>query len=235
MKHQYFGDLSDYKKYSVLRALAHDGQLRTMVAWMLTPNDEGNEGNVNQYLRKPDEWRQFEPDVFDFLHESVVVNETKDLRLVENNDIVPGTDYFWNILADNRDERQAYFKELHREARDHDIVFLDPDTGIATNSIVKGRKGSSKYIFWDEMEDLWDRDHSLLVYQHFPRVNRIAYINDKIDEIRSNLDFHQTYAIRTTYMVYFLILQEGHAPHLEGLKDSIEGKWGSDRIMVEKF
>jgi hypothetical protein len=235
MKHQYFGDVSDYKKYSVLRAISDNGQLRTMVAWLLTPNDQRNDGNVNKYLNNPSEWRQFEPDIFDFLYEAVVVNQTKDLHLVEEKEIVPGTSYFWDILADNLVERKKYFEKLKEASKEHEIVFLDPDNGIATGSITKGRKNSSKYAFWDEISDLWNQEHSLLIYQHFPRVNRMEYIKRKVDEINDRLSNNETYAIRTTHMVYFLIPQEGHSLHFEGLKEKIEGKWGEGRIGVERF
>ncbi len=234
MKHQYFGDVSDYKKYSVLRAISDNGQLRTMVAWLLTPNDQRNDGNVNKYLNSPNEWRQFEPDIFDFLYEAVVVNQTKDLHLVEEKGIVPGTSYFWDILADNLAERQKYFERLQEASKDHEIVFLDPDNGIAPGSLTKGRKNSSKYVFWDEISDLWNQEHSLLIYQHFPRVNRMEYIKRKVGEINDRLSNNETYAIRTTHMVYFLIPQEGHSLHFEGLKEKIEGRWGEGRIGVER-
>lgn len=233
MKHQYFGDVSDYKKYSVLRAISNNGQLKTMVCWMLTRNDTRNDGNVNKYLQKANEWRQFEPDIFDFLYDAVVVNQTKDLRLVEQQRIVPSTNYFWQILTDNRQEREKYFNSLQQAASGHDVVFLDPDNGIATGSVIKGRKNSSKYVFMDEIEKLWEQDHSLLIYQHFPRVDRMQYIKKRVDELKS-LGANETYAIKTNHMVYFLVPQEGHISHFGGLKERVESRWGSG-IEVHRF
>ena len=43
MKNQYFGDVNDYRKYGLLRALQGEGSLSTLVAWMLTPDDGSNE------------------------------------------------------------------------------------------------------------------------------------------------------------------------------------------------
>jgi hypothetical protein len=63
----------------------------------------------------------------------------------------------------------------------------------------------------------------------------MEYIKAKVDEINRKLDNNETYAIRTTYMVYFLVPQEGHSLHFEGLKEKIEGKWGEGRIGVERF
>ena len=234
MKHQYFGDISDYKKYSILRRISDNGKLRTMVAWMLTPNDQRNEGNINKYLDDPDLWRQFEPDIFDSLRKAVVVNKTKDLRIVERKKLVSGAGYFWDTLSDNLIDRKRYFKKLQETAKDYEVVFLDPDNGIATRSMTKGRKNSSKYVFWDEISDLWNQGHSILIYQHFPRVNRMEYIKRKVEEINNQLQNSETYAIRTTYMVYFLIPREKHSLHFKDLKEKIEGRWG-ENIGVEYY
>ena len=40
MKHQYFGDIYDYLKYSLLRQLSPDGEISTVVCWLLTKDDE---------------------------------------------------------------------------------------------------------------------------------------------------------------------------------------------------
>jgi hypothetical protein len=37
VKHQYVGDINDYRKYALLRALSAGGANRIGVCWMLTP------------------------------------------------------------------------------------------------------------------------------------------------------------------------------------------------------
>ena len=44
MKDQYFGDINDYRKYGLLRAVVCTSGLRLMVAWMLTPDDGSTDG-----------------------------------------------------------------------------------------------------------------------------------------------------------------------------------------------
>lgn len=41
VKHQYVGDINDYRKYALLRALSAGGANRIGVCWMLTPDDGG--------------------------------------------------------------------------------------------------------------------------------------------------------------------------------------------------
>lgn len=44
MKHQYVGDINDYRKYALLRALSSGGTNQVGVCWMLTPDDGGADG-----------------------------------------------------------------------------------------------------------------------------------------------------------------------------------------------
>lgn len=225
MKHQYFGDVSDYKKYGVLRALSNNGNIKTMVAWMLTPNDTRSDGNNNGYLQKPELWKKHEPDIFDFLYESVVTNKIKDLHLVEKNALVPHTGYFFEPLLDDIENRIQYFDQLKKASDGFDIVFLDPDNGFATKSAIKGKKNSSKYVFWDELLPFWEKGHTLMIYQHFPRVNRESYIKKLSEQIREIIDVPKIYAIKTTHMVYFLIPQEKHIKEFVNLKNKLKAKW----------
>ncbi len=50
MKEQYAGDISDYRKYALLRALAGPGGLKPGVCWMLTPPDGRADGNKVGYI-----------------------------------------------------------------------------------------------------------------------------------------------------------------------------------------
>ena len=41
MKNQYFGDVNDYRKYGLLRAISLNTDWNLLVAWMLKPDDGG--------------------------------------------------------------------------------------------------------------------------------------------------------------------------------------------------
>jgi hypothetical protein len=63
-------------------------------------------------------------------------------------------------------------------------VFFDPDNGLETNSLKKGRKNSSKFAFLDELADYFRRHQSVLVYQHYPHVDRVEFVEDDVRRIR---------------------------------------------------
>ena len=71
MKHQYFGDINDYRKYGLIRAIHSAGELRTLVAWMLTRDDGRTDGQTIGYLNQPDRWESFDPDLFNALRAAV--------------------------------------------------------------------------------------------------------------------------------------------------------------------
>lgn len=73
MKNQYFGDINDFHKYALLRALLKGGGIKLLVAWMLTINDDGSDGNKRDYLRKPEK-RELDPELFDFLTDWLASN-----------------------------------------------------------------------------------------------------------------------------------------------------------------
>jgi hypothetical protein len=61
MKDQYFGDINDYRKYGLLRAIIRTTGFRIMVAWMLTPDDQSTDGKFVSYLEHPDKWAHHDP------------------------------------------------------------------------------------------------------------------------------------------------------------------------------
>lgn len=95
MKHQYFGDINDYRKYGLLRLLSDRGTITTGVCWMLTANDGGNDGNQRDYLVDRQQFRHFDPRLFDFLSGCGIrptdPMENRTVRSLENEDILSAT------------------------------------------------------------------------------------------------------------------------------------------------
>jgi hypothetical protein len=67
MKNQCFGDISDYRKYGLLRILSAGGEISSGVCWMLTPSDGRTDGQFLRYLDQRARWRGFDPELFDHL------------------------------------------------------------------------------------------------------------------------------------------------------------------------
>lgn len=74
MQNRYVGDIGDYVKLAILRALAPERSLG--VVWWLFPNENHNaDGGHRKYLEQPNQWKRFDPDLFDALLEIVNQNQ----------------------------------------------------------------------------------------------------------------------------------------------------------------
>ena len=101
MKNQYFGDISDYKKYSLLRHLTNWGQIETVVCWVLTRDDDGSDGNRVKYLQQPDIWRRYDPTLYEYLQKNVLRRGIRDVKILETSDILANCRFYSEIIEDD--------------------------------------------------------------------------------------------------------------------------------------
>lgn len=221
MKEQYVGDINDYRKYALLRVLAQGGRLRTGVCWMLTPPDGRPDGNKTRYLREPARWRHYDPELFDLLRSVVADPGPARLRHIERSGIIPAAAYFNDILPDDKAGRRRFFDIVFDQFRLMDLIFLDPDNGLEVPSKPKGHKGSSKYIYRDEISIAYDAGASILIYQHFTRENRDQYLHRIGSDLAGVVVDAAIWAFRTPHVVFFLLIHPRHAAVLgQGARDA---------------
>jgi hypothetical protein len=104
-------------------------------------------------------------------------------------------------LKDSTAEREAYFAECRDLFGDRDLVFFDPDNGIE-RSIPVGRRGSSKYVYWNEIVATFESGASILLYQHFPREKRESFTAKLLDELRRRTESVHVQAWPTAQVVF---------------------------------
>jgi len=208
MKVQYFGDVSDYRKYALLRAFARVG-LKIGVCWVMTESDERSDGQFRRYIEKPNKWRQYDPELFDFL-ETVQENPAKGFKQFEVTELLPSALYFNALTPDGKSERQVWHRNAMAALAGAELVFFDPDNGFEVSSRAKGRKYSSKFTFFDEVADHYREGRSVLVYQHFPRKPRAEFIKELAGEMRRHLSEADVWAFETAHVVFMLGAQPNH-------------------------
>ncbi len=203
MKDQYAGDINDYCKYALLRALAasHPGSLS--VCWMLTAPDGRRDGRKIAYLQSPDVFRDFDASLFDGLV-SLVDGGTRSIAAVQQADIIPRARFYTPLLADSVGARQQYFEEFWRTLGRDDLVFFDPDNGLEVASVPKGRRNSAKYLYWDEVQQALGDERTVCVYQHFPRVARSPYVARLIERMEALRPDHDGFAVTTSSVAYLV-------------------------------
>ena len=225
MKNQYFGDINDYRKYGLLRLLTGRGSLSTAICWMLTPNDRSPDGKFTQYLQQPENYRRFDPDLFDTLRQLVSEQKRRDVQAIEESESLPNCRFLRAELANDGDERRSYFQKFFKLANGVDLVFFDPDNGLEVKSRPLGSKNSSKYLYCSEVQKTFEAGHSVLIYQHFRRQERDPFIEHISDKIGKRLGASEVHSCRTSNVVFFLTPQEHHSHFFAERCREIEDAW----------
>lgn len=155
MQDRYVGDIGDFAKYGLLRALGEGRQLG--VAWYLHPDENHNQdGRHIAYLCKPDLWSTADGVVFEALGRII----DNDRRCVEKRsvaavqasgilrDAVFADERFDTAtLVSQRAQRRADWLQQTKGALSGcDVVFADPDNGLCHDR-----------DFTPEMRDYWKR------------------------------------------------------------------------------
>jgi hypothetical protein len=224
MKNQYFGDVNDFRKYGLLRALRRASGLTVGVCWCLT-NDEGGHGELRRYLSQPGRWRHHDPELYEQLQRLLTPEVRRSVSLAREWGLVPEASYFEKLLSDNRANRVAYFEEARQALASCDVIFVDPDNGIEVSSSRTGTVGSSKYVYWPELKTLFDSGQSLLVYQHFPRVARDRFVPSLMRRLAEEFQGASIGAFSTAHVAFFLAQQARHAGVFENTERTMQSDW----------
>jgi hypothetical protein len=213
VKDQYVGDVNDYLKYALLRALTGPTD-RLGVAWMLTPSDERTDGERLGYLSQPHRYRQLDPVLFDALN-ALVVAGARAVDAIEHAELLTDCLYVRGVLPDDLLLRTRYFDRVWASTTDLTLLFFDPDNGLAVPSVRKGARNSSKDLYWDELQQAYKRGVSLIVYQHFPRRPRQTFLSELAERIHEATDSARVLSFSTAHVTFVVVPQPNHASRLE--------------------
>jgi hypothetical protein len=213
VKDQYAGDVNDYLKYALLRALAgaHPGTLQ--VCWMLTAPDRRPDGGRLAYLDDPEGFASLDPEVFQALG-AMVRGGRRSVVAVQDAGVLGRASFHTALLGDGLAARERYFRGVWREVGAEDLVFFDPDNGLQVASVVRGRRNSCKYMFWEELEQALAKHRSVCFYQHFPRVQRGAYIEARLEALRTRFPQHAAFAVCSAWVAYLVCARPARARRL---------------------
>ena len=225
MKNQFFGDVNDFRKYGLLRTIQRASALSIGVCWFLTADDGGADGELRKYLTQPNRWRNYDSELFDKLQRLLDPDVRRSVSHAQTWDVVPGAVYFEDLLRDSRSARLAYFEAARNALSNCDLIFVDPDNGIEIPSTKLGGSRSSKYVYWTELHAIYAAGHSILIYQHFPRVVRERFIPFLSGRLGEELPESAVAAFATPYVVFFLVQQLKHADALDCAARAVAQQW----------
>lgn len=233
MKNQYYGDINDYKKYSLIRHLTGEGELEAAVCWVLTEDDNLSDGSKIDYLMNPEKWRRYDPVVFEQLRNDILIRGLRRVENLEHSKILSNCRFYTQPIKDEVKERDRFFDEFYRFSKDVDLIFFDPDNGLEIKSVPRGRTKSSKYLYWNELKLFYNKGSSILLYQHFPRQNREHYINNIIDRVFESTKVDVVFSYVTSHVLFLLIAQLEHESFFRMRNTTITINW-RDQIKIKE-
>lgn len=220
MKNQYFGDIHDFKKYTLLKWFMEGCDDKLLVAWYLTSDDEEiKDGNKRQYLEKKyEKFSKCNKELFKFLKE---VHKKRNIKSIEKRrDLISKNIDFFDKNLDFYKDRKTWFEELENKAKKFDIIFADPDNGIKFNN-----KNSKKHIKLSEIKKLWEMNKSLIIYQHFLKVDHKVLMAGIVYRLFSVLKSIKEPFIRIVYSsedMMIFILHKKHKREFEKIKQKLK-------------
>ena len=134
MQDRYAGDVGDYVKLGLLRALLPNRRLG--VAWYRYPDEnQSGDGQKLDYLDQEDDYQNLDPELFNHLREIVKENKRSIASLQpmlgENAVFSDECVDAGKVNAPERsDWRRAWFDRVMHALSGCDLVFADPDNGI---------------------------------------------------------------------------------------------------------
>lgn len=249
MQNRYVGDVGDFGKYGLLRALCRsDGDglpdLSLGVVWHLFPDEQKkNDGKFINYLKPTPQkhriYRICDPPLYDALARIVNADHRNIIAIREGEILPAGTVFYEEPLtfagSNSREERETHRRNWARCALEKtsgcDIVFFDPDNGLQPESVKFHYKFSPKYVFIDELKPYRQRGQSLIIYQHmnFSRKTDVQ-IQDWLRKIAHSLGAgSNVFALRYhrgTARAFLVVPAEQHKEILSGRSQRfLQGPW----------
>ncbi len=206
MQDRYVGDVGDFGKYGLLKALCGD-DLPLGVVWYLYPDEEDNgDGGHVQYLkpttRNRRRFRDCDPTLYDALGE-IVRDEERHVASVRKRGVLSGGTVFYEAPlsfrgmsasaigpAAKRDRlrhREAWVRGALEAVEGCDVVFVDPDNGLESGTPRHYLKGP-KYAYFNELAPYLERNQSLVVYHHLGRnISAENQIRERLVQVNERL------------------------------------------------
>jgi len=255
MKDRYAADVGDFGKFGLLRALCSlrglpGSRLRLGVVWYRTLDEVASrDGEILNYTREDrrNEFRDCDPDLYDVLVQLVRAGR-RSLREVERSGILgPSTRYYARLLsydaipgkAERVETRSRWFRGALRTTEGCQVVFLDPDNGVAPTSVALHHRLAPKYVYDHELQPFIRRRQSLIVYHHLGRSGsgeeQVRNLLKRMRTLAPNVKAaHALWFHRGTSRVFLIVSAARHSGLL--MKRSgflLNGAWGAHFTRLE--
>lgn len=237
MQNKYVGDVGDFGKYGLLRALSgvtQPGRKLTLgVVWYLTPDDDRPGGTLDTYLvpmaRNDRRFRDCDAALYDHMGG---IRKERHIAAVESAHILGHDARLFSEPLLPQTDRRAWLRRGLDAVQMCDLIFLDPDNGIRLEE-VKGR--SLKHTYLREVESFTKAGStSVVVYHHLGRRGKHqAQISEGLASLRERFLENKPFAMwyhRGTARAFFVLPSQAlRDTLLERARALVGSRWGEGK------
>ena len=201
MQDRYAGDIGDFGKIGLLKALYTQG-LSIGVNWYRVESLDTEKKADGTY--KQEDGKYLIPEklqVCDTLLAEkltkIAKSDHRSIRSLEQGNFILNARYYSEPVS------VAGREEWHKKAldllNDLDIVFVDPDNGMLVKSVGKKSVKSVKYTFYEEVRDYVRRGQSVLIYNHRSRKQETQYFHEICYKLQEATGITETDILKITF------------------------------------
>ena len=234
MQNRYTGDIGDFSKLGLLRALRTAG-FSIGLNWYLTPDETHNDDGRHVAYLNQDEYRACDEELWLALGK-IVASKRREIRFLESESILQAT-FFSDCLdfsdldrCERSDLRTEWFTDSLGVMAANDIVCVDPDNGLVVPS-AKGGPKENKYVLPEEIDSYYAQGSTVIYYQHKAR-QKDPFYTDQLEQLlkREGLAGAAGMALKfekVSQRYYMFVIQPRHRDLIERTVDEmLSGEWG---------
>lgn len=248
MQDRYAFDIGDFSKCGLLRALmAGETARRLGVVWFahhpIGADAKNNDGRFTDYLhpvasptkgRAAYDLQGSDPVLFEAFRAMAGAERPRTIAALEAAAPWPtGTRFASEIVPSGAKHhgRSEWFSRALDRIAGSDLVFCDPDNGVATAKMKDKRRSSPKHLLLSEAAELFHRGSSLVLYHHFGRASsHIDQAKDVASRIAQACPTAEKIVglrfTRSSPRLYVVVFQPAHAEWLGSAAERMrESPW----------
>ena len=234
MQNRYTGDIGDFSKLGLLRAL-HATGLSIGLNWYLTPDEtHNNDGGHTKYLTQEEFLRCDRPLALEL--KGILDNGKREVHLLESDDILEATffseclDFTGMRKAERAEFRKAWYGRSLAKLSGRNVVLVDPDNGLVVRTAA-GRPKENKYVLPEELAGNYARGSSVIYYQHKARRKDEFYARQHRELVHGSLfPGAEGLALKfrpTSQRYYLFVIQPRHKSIIKAAVDEmLSTSWG---------
>jgi len=221
MQLQYIGGIGDFGKLALLRHLMKDRRRLAVFFYLTGENEQATDRERHfDYLKHPDDFRHFAPEVFDWLAEfdGRRGGAVDPLTELQASKLFGNAAFLRKMVPKRASFRRLWVNELVALVRGANLVFLDPDYGI------EGKRLTNKHVALAEIAALRSPHRALIIsHRQSGRKSEVKFLADRM----RSLGCDPVEIIRLSLVTSRFYIIVDHDSAMTELISTFARKWGN--------